>query len=89
MDEQTEYVFTVIVTTTGEVDRKALRRNIGEAIRSYHALLQNVNDDLLSVTHIKVISGRPKVRIEVLGGVAEVAKCPDHVDVTIRDYDVR
>lgn len=31
---------------------------------------------------------KPVVEIEVLGGVASVTKCPDWIEVEIRDYDV-
>jgi len=31
---------------------------------------------------------KPVVEIEVIGGVASVVKCPDWIEVEIRDYDV-
>jgi len=88
MDDKTEYVFTVIVTTTGKIDPRILRRSVADAVEFE---LEETGLVRYGSKHraikAKVISGRPKVRIEVLGGVAEVAKCPDHVDVTIKDYD--
>lgn len=45
-------------------------------------------DDMITRTGTTVFEGdKPKVVIHVRGGVAEVATCPDSVEVEIIDYD--
>ncbi|GIK39549.1 MAG: hypothetical protein BroJett011_33820 [Chloroflexota bacterium] len=38
-------------------------------------------------SQLKTVAAKPRVEIEVWGGVASVVKCPDWIEVEIRDYD--